>query len=221
MAGSFWKGAPYVLWMRQKRPTFGRTFSRARIAKVLGLKISDLDSRFPPMLVSTGLPFVIVPLGGLKAIRKIDLSYPLLRELLRETRTTVILIFTAETYSRENDLNVRVLGLPDEIPEDPATGSGNGCLAAYLIKTRYFGRGEIDVRGGAGVRGEPQVAAPASRRRDPAGHRCQRGGECPVRGERGVFALGPTGPSGLPAEVGITSDALSYRADGNPLVQIQ
>ena len=146
VAFSYWKGAPDVLWMRQKRPSFGRTFSRARIAKVLGLKISDLDSRFPPMLVSTGLPFVIVPLGGLKAIRKIDLSYPLLRELLRETRTTVILIFTAETYSRENDLNVRVLGLPDEIPEDPATGSGNGCLAAYLIKTRYFGRGEIDVR---------------------------------------------------------------------------
>jgi len=39
-----------------------------------------------------------------------------------------------------------VLGLPDIIPEDPATGSGNGCLAAYLIKERYLGRNNIDIR---------------------------------------------------------------------------
>ena len=32
------------------------------------------------------------------------------------------------------------------IPEDPATGSGNGCLAGYLVKHRYFGTTDIDVR---------------------------------------------------------------------------
>ncbi len=32
------------------------------------------------------------------------------------------------------------------IPEDPATGSGNGCLAAYLSKHRYFGGHEVDAR---------------------------------------------------------------------------
>jgi trans-2,3-dihydro-3-hydroxyanthranilate isomerase len=32
------------------------------------------------------------------------------------------------------------------IPEDPATGSGNGCLAAYLARRRYFGKHGIDVR---------------------------------------------------------------------------
>jgi trans-2,3-dihydro-3-hydroxyanthranilate isomerase len=30
------------------------------------------------------------------------------------------------------------------VPEDPATGSGNGCLAAYLVKHRYFGSEQID-----------------------------------------------------------------------------
>ena len=34
----------------------------------------------------------------------------------------------------------------NNIPEDPATGSGNGCLAAYLVKQRYFGKDEIDIR---------------------------------------------------------------------------
>jgi len=32
------------------------------------------------------------------------------------------------------------------IVEDPATGSANCCLAAYLVKHRYFGSDSIDVR---------------------------------------------------------------------------
>ncbi|HYA55906.1 MAG TPA: PhzF family phenazine biosynthesis protein, partial [Nitrososphaerales archaeon] len=134
---SYRDGAPDVLWMKQKNPTFGGTFSRERIAKILGLKSSDIDPKFPVRLVSTGVPFVVVPLTGLKAIKGIKVDRTSLAHLFKETDTTVILLFSPETYSKENDLNVRVLGLPDVIPEDPATGSGNGCLAAYLIKERY------------------------------------------------------------------------------------
>lgn len=143
---SYRRNLPDVLWMRQKRPTFGKTFDRKRIAKVLGLDSSSLDQSLPVMLVSTGLPFVIVPVRTLKAIRGVKLDLPALRRLLHETKTTVILLFAPETYSKENDLNVRVLGLPEVIPEDPATGSGNGCLAAYLVKQRYFGADEVNVK---------------------------------------------------------------------------
>ncbi len=143
---SYKSGVPDVLWMRQKPPTFGKTFSRARIAKILGLSASDIDSKFPVRLVSTGVPFVIVPLTGLKAIRRIRVDQAGLARLLDETKSTVILVFSPETYSRDNALNVRVLGLVNVIPEDPATGSGNGCLAAYLVKHRYFGTGKVDIR---------------------------------------------------------------------------
>jgi len=143
---SYRDGAPDVLWMKQKNPTFGGTFSRERIAKILGLKSTDIDPKFPVRLVSTGVPFVVVPLTGLKAIKGIKVDRTSLAHLFKETDTTVILLFSPETYSKENDLNVRVLGLPDVIPEDPATGSGNGCLAAYLIKERYIDRNSIDIR---------------------------------------------------------------------------
>jgi trans-2,3-dihydro-3-hydroxyanthranilate isomerase len=143
---SYRKGNPDILWMRQKPPTFGKTFGRGRIAKILGLKVSDFNPRFPIMLVSTGVPFVIVPLRTLKAVRGIKLELAALRKLLHETESTVILVFSPETYSKENDLNVRVLGVPEVIPEDPATGSGNGCLAAYLVKQRYFGTDKIDIK---------------------------------------------------------------------------
>lgn len=143
---SYKGGAPDVLWMRQKYPTFGKTFDRARIAKTFGLRTPELDSKFPVQLVSTGVPFVIVPLKSLKSIKRIRVNQDALAKLFKETHTTVILVFCPETYSKENDLNVRVLGLPDDTPEDPATGAGNGCLAAYLVKNRYFGSDQIDVQ---------------------------------------------------------------------------
>ncbi len=143
---SYHDGVADILWMRQKNPTFGKTFAPSRIAKVLGLRISDFDLKFPIRLVSTGVPFIIVPLTGLNAIKRIKTDQALLARLFSETMSSVILVFSPETYSKENDLNVRVLGLISNIPEDPATGSGNGCLAAYIVRERYFGDGEVDVR---------------------------------------------------------------------------
>jgi trans-2,3-dihydro-3-hydroxyanthranilate isomerase len=57
-----------------------------------------------------------------------------------------ILVFCPETYHPENNLNVRVFVDLYGIPEDPATGSGNGCLVAYLSKYRYFGSDNVDAR---------------------------------------------------------------------------
>jgi trans-2,3-dihydro-3-hydroxyanthranilate isomerase len=39
-----------------------------------------------------------------------------------------------------------LFGPRSSIPEDPATGSANGCLAAYLAEYRYFGKPNISVK---------------------------------------------------------------------------
>jgi trans-2,3-dihydro-3-hydroxyanthranilate isomerase len=142
---SYNKGEADILWMRQNQPVFGKKYDRGRVAKLLGLRGSDVDPKFPVMQVSTGIPFVIVPLRGLKSIRGIRVDQTALAKFLGETKSIGVLVFSPEKYRKENDLNVRVLGVED-IPEDPATGSGNGCLAAYLIKQRYFGADQIDIR---------------------------------------------------------------------------
>jgi trans-2,3-dihydro-3-hydroxyanthranilate isomerase len=56
------------------------------------------------------------------------------------------LVFCPETYNKRNDLNVRFFADFYGVPEDPATGSANGCLAAYLVKYEYFGKKKIDIR---------------------------------------------------------------------------
>ena len=57
-----------------------------------------------------------------------------------------ILIFAPDTYHKENQLNVRFFIDYMGVPEDPATGSANGCLAGYLVEHRYFGQAHIDLR---------------------------------------------------------------------------
>jgi trans-2,3-dihydro-3-hydroxyanthranilate isomerase len=143
---SYKSGKADVLWMHQKEPSFGKELDRPTVAGVLGLKTSDVDGRFPIIAVSTGIPFVIVPLVSLKAVKAVKLDLSAATKFLKTAGGIGFLVFSEETYHEENDLNVRVLGPSPSIPEDPATGSGNGCLAAYLVKTRFFGNDSVDAR---------------------------------------------------------------------------
>lgn len=135
-----------VLWMKQLPPTFGRVFQADSAAKLLNLDPADLDPRFVIQEVSTGLPVVIVPLKSLAAVRKSRTNQDKLLEFVKGADAKAILVFSSETYSPLNDLNVRVFVDCCGIPEDPATGSANGCLAGYLSKYCYFGSDRVDVR---------------------------------------------------------------------------
>lgn len=134
-----------IVWMKQMPPTFGKTFSAARLAAVLNLDETDFDSKYPIQEVSTGLSFIIVPLKTLDAVKHARINLDKLVELAKEVQAG-ILVFCPETYKKSNNLNVRVFADLFGVPEDPATGSANGCLAGYLSHHRYFGSDKVNVR---------------------------------------------------------------------------
>ena len=137
---------PDILWMRQPAPVFGATFAPESLAPVLGLDVAALDARFPAQEVSTGLPFVVVPLQNLAALKQVKVDRDRCLALLADAQAKALLVFSPETYQRRNDLSVRVFADYYGVPEDPATGSANGCLAAYLTRHRYFSSDRIDIR---------------------------------------------------------------------------
>src|ERR1700719_1226610 len=47
--------------MRQRDPVFGTIFSREEVAAVIGVGVDEVASEWPIQVVSTGLPFAIVP----------------------------------------------------------------------------------------------------------------------------------------------------------------
>ena len=137
---------PEVLWMKQNSPVFGETVSAATVAPVLNLELSDLDLSFPIQAVSTGVPFLIVPLRTLDALQRIKVNKEAVFALVESLEAKQILVFCPETRSPANHLSVRVFCDALGIPEDPATGSANGCLAGYLAQHSCFGEPTIDLR---------------------------------------------------------------------------
>jgi trans-2,3-dihydro-3-hydroxyanthranilate isomerase len=135
-----------ILWMRQNAPSFGQVLSAETLANVLNLQPDEIDANFPIQEVSTGVPFIIVPLKTLASLKKAQVNLDKYFELVDTMEAKEILIFCPETYSDINDLSVRVFAPSLGIPEDPATGSANGCLAGYLVEYAYYGEGKIDVR---------------------------------------------------------------------------
>jgi trans-2,3-dihydro-3-hydroxyanthranilate isomerase len=134
------------LWMRQQPAAAGKVVDPGVMAAVLGLEEEDVDSDFPCREPSTGLPFLIVPLKNLAALRRARIDNDRMVHLVDGLEAKAILAFCPEPYMKGHDLGARVFAGYYGVPEDPATGSANGCLAGYLVYHTYFGKDEIDVK---------------------------------------------------------------------------
>lgn len=140
------EGEVEVLWMQQQPPVFGSTLPAEALAAVLNLPVTAIDDRFPIQEVSTGVPFILVPLRQLDDLRQAKTNRELYFSLVEGTQAKAIFFFCPQTRHPENHLSARLFGEAIGVIEDPATGSANGCLAAYLANYEYFGSVSVDVR---------------------------------------------------------------------------
>ncbi|MCD8489226.1 MAG: PhzF family phenazine biosynthesis protein [Desertifilum sp.] len=134
-----------IVWMRQNPPSFEPPLDAKVLAEVLQISPDEIDSNYPVQSVSTGVPFIIVPLKTLAALKACRVNREKLFPLVETMAAKSILVFSPETYLPENQLSVRVFADYLGIAEDPATGSANGCLAGYLVQHAYFAQSEIEV----------------------------------------------------------------------------
>jgi trans-2,3-dihydro-3-hydroxyanthranilate isomerase len=134
-----------VLWMRQLPPTFGTILDSALVARTLNLETADLDDHSPVQEVSTGLPALIVPLKNLDALRRCKVDWERFTEVAGSGKN--LYVFCPESHDDgPGDLSARMFANDLGVPEDPATGSAAGCLAAYLLEHSYLGTDSVDVR---------------------------------------------------------------------------
>lgn len=140
-----------TLWMKQNSPTFYSKLEPNKIATLLSIGLDDIDTILPIQEVSTGLPFIIVPIKTLSALKNAKVNMKHLLNIVENLSAKAILAYTTETNISGYDLSVRVFCDYYGIPEDPATGSANGCLAAYLVKYKALGDDYIDIRVEQGI----------------------------------------------------------------------
>jgi len=135
-------GADGILWMRQNQPEFGRQLETDVVSAELGIDPGLLDHNFPCQFVSTGLEFLLVPVSSSLALKEISIGI--------NNLAPSILLFCRGGYETGQAVSARMFAAEFGVSEDPATGSANGCLAAYLVEHQYFGGEKVEIRVGQG-----------------------------------------------------------------------
>src|SRR6266567_2122248 len=110
--------------MEQPLPTFEPVGDRDAVAASLSLSAADLEPSLPIEIGSSGNRFMFVGVRTLDAVRR---ATP--RGLAEAAY-----IFTTETVESGSTVHGRMYAPWQGIAEDPATGSANGPLGAYLVR---------------------------------------------------------------------------------------
>ena len=127
----------FVETMNQGTPAFLGEAAKSRyaqIAQALHLGVDDLDPKLPAQVVSTGLPYLLVPVRdhiGNACIRRAGFE-----SFLAEFGAKFLYVFDPET------LECRTWDNTGET-EDVATGSAAGPLCAYLVRRGIQKEGEV------------------------------------------------------------------------------
>jgi len=134
--------------MDQGKPTFGKTLSPKICASLLGVGADKLAG--PPMAVSTGNRHLLVPLRDINSLESASINIRVYRKAAADSLAYCIMPFTI----RGGNVTCRMFAPGLGVPEDPATGSGCGPLAAYLAREGFVSfpngknRLEVEVRQG-------------------------------------------------------------------------
>ena len=121
--------------MIQPAPVFEKPIDNlSRVVGAIGLELSDIDPTLPVQVVSTGFPYIIVPLKTLSTVKRATPIPEAFQTDLTSFSTKQVLIFSTETSFSDSHVHARMFAPEVGVVEDPATGSAAGPLGAYLEK---------------------------------------------------------------------------------------
>lgn len=154
-----------VGWLTAPLPAFGRRFDPAPLAELLGLGADDLDPNLPIAEVTLGSTFAFVPLANRAALARARFRSDR-HEAMQHLDLPPCVFAFCRSEDDDVDLRARMFATPLGIVEDPATGSANACLAAYLLRHVDRDRASIAVTVAQGVEmGRPSLLRLAAGRR--------------------------------------------------------
>ncbi len=109
----------------------------------LGLLENEIDKSFPFIILENGYLYIYVK--KLQTIKNIKPNYKELLKLQNFYNAGGTIVFTRETFDKENFAHLRFFGPYYGIDEDPVTGSANGPLLLVLNKLGFIKIGDRDI----------------------------------------------------------------------------
>jgi trans-2,3-dihydro-3-hydroxyanthranilate isomerase len=117
--------------MRQRDPEFGPILPRDKIATVFQGGAGEIASEWPSQIVSTGLPFAIVPIRDAKALANLQPDLARMSALLEGTGARFCYFICPEEREGWRQVRARMFFYGGE---DPATGSAAGCAVSWMVR---------------------------------------------------------------------------------------
>jgi len=147
--------------MRQRDPEFGPTLPRDELAGALRGGADQIVSEWPSQIVSTGLPFAIVPIRDGKALANLKPDLVKMSALLDGTGAKFCYFVCPDEREGWRQVRARMFFYGGE---DPATGSAAGCAVSWIVRNGLAKSDEqILIRQGVEARRPSEIFVRATR----------------------------------------------------------
>ena len=184
-------GKPDFVWMAHREAEFGaKRDDRERIAQAIGITAADIRDDLPIQTVSTGFPFVMVPIRTLDALAKCTSNAAPIAALFKPGEQSPLIYMFVANLSGEFSARSRMFAPHDGIPEDPATGSAAAPFGAYAATYGLINpapKASLTIQQGVEM-GRPSEIRVEVARKDSGAFAIRIGGRCAIVGS-GEFTL--------------------------------
>lgn len=111
-----------------------------RATMVAALGCADDDLLDPPVeACDTGIPWMFARMSSPEAVAALDPDMTAITAISKQTGITGLAVYAIGATNHGVDVKLRGFAPAEGVPEDPVTGSANGCLAAVLARNGAFG----------------------------------------------------------------------------------
>jgi len=107
-----------------------------KIIEALGLESSDINSKCPVQIASTGHSKVMICIHHRARLNELNPNYHQLSELSNEIKCNGYFVFTFDSDQKDILTYGRMFAPAIGIHEDPVTGNANGPLGGYLVQNK-------------------------------------------------------------------------------------
>ncbi|MEC9347034.1 MAG: PhzF family phenazine biosynthesis protein [Pseudomonadota bacterium] len=120
------------------------------VAAALGCAVTDIIGA-PLEAASTGIWWMFTRLRTPGIVASLDPDMSAITALSRKTGITGHGVWSVGASAPDCQIKLRCFAPAEGIPEDPVTGSANGCLAALIARGKVMGDGPISYRAEQGA----------------------------------------------------------------------
>lgn len=139
-----------IFMMTQVNPIFENLdYLRDEVAKSLNLSSDDLLT-YPVEKISTGLWWLVFGVKSLELLKNINPDLNKISKLSEVNDFAGFSIFAMETIDKEATYHIRSIAPFCGVAEDPVCGTGNGCVASYIVHHKLIEGNKLSLIGEQG-----------------------------------------------------------------------